>query len=264
MAFRTIAQLKNKAPLLVDYSHWQGKVNTQKLKSMGVVGAIVKAGEVWMRTPGRPATRDKMHEWNIEQIKEAGILCGDYYYWHPKAGASKQAEHYFEISGSNRTDLPPVIDVEEFDGYTYKDKVEVGRQLYGMVRAVEDLFGRKPIIYTTNGLWVNQVGNPDWGSEYLFWLARYNISLPYPDPKIRENVVMWQFSDRFKLPGLPTMDGNYWLKQEKELFELASDEDKHITPIVWLPVELWRLRRGMYPLSKKNREWLDKTLGKLV
>jgi len=264
MAFTSIYELKNKAPLIVDYSHWQGRVNTQKLKKMGVVAAIVKAGEVWMRTAGKPATEDKQHAWNIEQIKEAGLISGDYYFWHPKAEASKQATHYFQISGKNRTELPPIIDVEAFDGYTYKDKVEVGRLLHGMVRAVEDLFGRKPIIYTTNGLWVNQVGNPDWGKDYLFWLAKYSTTMDFPDPKIRENVVLWQFTDRIALPGLPTMDGNYWLKSEQKLYELASEEGREVDPIVWMPIEIWRIRRGLYPLSKKNREWLDKQFGRLL
>ena len=256
MSYKTIYNLKNKAPLIVDFSHWQGNVDVEKLKNAGVQAAIVKAGEVWMRTQGKPAIEDPKHRQNIENLKKTGLICGDYYFWHPKAGAEKQANHYWKIS--LETDLPPVIDVETFDGYTYEDKLEVSRQLYIMCKTIANLFGRQPIIYTRNALWVNQIGNPKWGHDYLFWLAQYNVSMDYPCEDIRDNVIMWQFTDRIQLPGLPTMDGNYWLQSENMLALLAGKTIKYE------PIEIWRIRKGLYPLSKKNREWLDMNLGGIL
>jgi GH25 family lysozyme M1 (1,4-beta-N-acetylmuramidase) len=233
----TQTQLKN-APKLVDYSHWQGHVNGDKLKAGGIVGAIVKAGEVHMYLSGQPAVQDDMHDWNVGEIKRAGLLLGNYYYWHPKAGASKQYNHYWEISKDYVYDLPPIIDVEEFDGYTntVKDKAEVSRQLEAMVNGVKDKFQRMPMIYTRQSIWFSNVGNPSWAADLLLWLAQYNTSMTLSEDILIDRVVMWQYTDRLAIPGLVTMDGNFWLKTEQELIDLTA----HVipTPAVYTKIEI--------------------------
>jgi len=51
------------------------------------------------------------------------------------------------------------------------------------------------------------------------------------------NVIMWQFTDRLKLPGVGVaLDGNYWLKSERELLESVQKppvaEEPEPEPIV--------------------------------
>lgn len=203
----------------VDYSHWQSLVSAEKLRAKGATFAFVKAGEVLVSRPTKPLYKDSLHDRNIAELKRVGILCGDYYYFHPSAGASKQARHYADIYLKNPPTLPPVIDIEDND---HLSPVEVGRQLLAFIDEVKDHTGRQPLIYSRNSFLVNQIGNPDWPAGTLFWIARYDKKIGDLSPKIKSNVVMWQFTDRLKLPGLPLMDGNYWLRSLEELKQLAA------------------------------------------
>ena len=203
----------------VDFSHWQAKLSTDKLKAAGIAFAIVKAGEVYIKTAGKPAVKDDMHDRNIRELKRVGIICGDYYYFHPSAGASKQARHYAQIYLSNPPDLPPVIDIEDTDGYK---PLDVGKQLLAFISEIQIKIGRQPMIYSRNGFLVNQAGNPDWPAGTLFWIARYGLTIGDLSPKIKPGVVIWQYTDRLALPGLPKLDGNQWLRSQEELNLLAG------------------------------------------
>lgn len=203
----------------VDFSHWQSLVSADKLRTNDVAFAFVKAGEVLVTKPNKPLYKDNLHDRNISELKRAGILCGDYYYFHPSAGASKQARHYAELYLKNPPHLPPVIDTEDTDRLP---SAEVGRQLLAFIGEVTQRIGRQPIIYSRNGFLVSQAGNPDWPPGTLFWIARYDKKIGDLSPKIKPNVVMWQYTDRLKLPGLPLMDGNYWLRSMEELKQLAA------------------------------------------
>ena len=203
----------------VDFSHWQSKVDCQKLKKAGISFAFVKAGEVYIQNPSKPAVIDDYHSRNITELKSAGLLSGDYYYFHPSAGVSKQARHYAAIRAVNEPDLPPVIDVEDSDAMKPAD---VSEQLLAFILELAQATGRQPIIYSRNGFLVNQCADPDWPAGTLFWIARYASSIGSLSPKIEPHVVLWQYTDKLKLPGLPVMDGDLWLRTPEELNLLSN------------------------------------------
>jgi GH25 family lysozyme M1 (1,4-beta-N-acetylmuramidase) len=210
-----------------DFCHWQALVNVEKLLTNNIKFAIVKAGEVYIHKFLKPCVKDELHDRNISELKRVGIICGDYYYFHPSAGASKQARHYAEIYSKNPPDLPPIVDCEDTDGLPPK---EVGRQLLAFINEVAVRIGRNPIVYSRNGFLVNQAGNPDWPMGTLFWIARYAQTIGDLSPKIKPNVIIWQYTDKLKLPGLPAMDGNYWLRSMDELLALANNPAPVIVP----------------------------------
>ena len=212
----------------VDFSHWQAQVNFEKLVQANIVFAIVKAGEILVRKQGKPEYKDNQHDRNIAGLKAAQIICGDYYYFHPSAGASKQARHYAQLYLKNEPDLPPIIDVEDHDGMKPSD---VANELFAFIDGLRDKIGREPIIYSTNSFLVSRVGNPSWDRKTLFWIARYNTAIKELSEKIKQNVVMWQYTDRLKLPGLPAMDGNYWLRELSELYKLANKDESSPIPV---------------------------------
>jgi len=234
----------------VDFSHWQGKPDCQKLADNNVKFGIVKAGEVLVRRPNKPLYYDDKHDRNIIKLGEAGIITGDYYYYHPSGGASKQANHYAEIYNRMKPDLPPVIDIEDRDAMKPAD---VSRQLLVFIDELKKRTGRQPIIYSRNGFLVNECGNPDWPDGVLFWIARYASKIGDLSPKIKDKVIMWQYTDKLKIPGVPVMDGNYWLKSEDELKQLAGKKPLPITGTATAHIA---------PLcaGKKVREWLDKII----
>ena len=221
----------------VDFSHWQSKVDCSKLAKAGIKFAIVKAGEVHIKHKNKPAVDDPLHDRNIRELKAAGIICGDYYYYHPSIGAAKQARHYAAIRARNEPDLPPVIDLEDRDAMKPAD---VARQVLAFYQELVNRTGRQPIIYSRNGFIVNDCGNPAWPAGTLFWIARYGLTIGDLSPKIKPNVIMWQYTDKLKIPGCPVMDGNYWLGTEIDLNYLVKS-GKFITKPE-IVTALWRIR----------------------
>jgi GH25 family lysozyme M1 (1,4-beta-N-acetylmuramidase) len=244
----------------VDYSHWQSLVSADKLRSKGVVFAFVKAGEILVSKPTKPLYKDSLHDRNITELKRVGILCGDYYYFHPSAGASRQARHYAELYLKNPPPLPPVIDIEDTD---HLPPAEVGRQLLAFIAEVTRYIGRQPIIYSRNAFLVNQASNPDWPAGTLFWIARYDKKIGDLSPKIKPNVVIWQFTDRLKQPGLPLMDGNYWLRSLEELKQLVQSGAPVPIPVE-PPTPQPELKSGRVLVNALNIRNKPSSQGKIV
>jgi GH25 family lysozyme M1 (1,4-beta-N-acetylmuramidase) len=222
----------------VDFSRWQSRVNPQKLIDFGIAFAIIKCGEVWIHRLGAPATDDAMFDYNMPALDKSGLPCGSYYYYHPSAGNSKQLRHFESLWNRYPQDFPPVLDIEDTDGF---GQYEVQRQVKVMLDGMEEISGRIPIIYTRNGFWVNQVGNPSWSDKYSFWLAQY----PKLTNRSVKNIIMHQFDDKFKVPGCPTMDGNYWLGTKEELFDLTNKK---------IDIkEIKKIKRNVFALPRANR-----------
>jgi GH25 family lysozyme M1 (1,4-beta-N-acetylmuramidase) len=203
-----------------DWSHWNGKPDCEKARNSGISFVFTKAGEVVVSNPNKPLFFDDQHDRNIRELKRVGIPCGSYYFFHPSAGASKQANHYAQIWFKNPPTLPPVIDVEVWDNMK---PAEAGRQLLAFIQAIKDKIGIQPIIYSRNGVLVNNYGNPDFPVGTKFWIARYGATIGDLSPKIKPNVIIWQFTEKMKLPGLPNMDGNYWIQSDAKFAEFVQN-----------------------------------------
>jgi len=234
--------------LIVDYSRWQSRIKPEKLIAFGISAAIVKAGEVWINYSEKPATDDKQFDYNMPALSSAGLPHGSYYYYHPSAGDSKQLRHYEELWKRHPHDFPPVLDVEDTDGM---GQYEIQRRMKVMLEGMEEISGRKPIIYTRNGFWVNQVGNPKWSDDYQFWLAQY----PKLTNRSVKNIIMHQFTDKLAIPGCPTMDGNYWLGSDYDFYEMVRPNGGAVPQINQI-IES-RIKKNIFALSRKNRQWLE-------
>lgn len=202
----------------VDFSHWQANVNFEKLVANDVRFAIFKAGEI--PTKSKSEFTDPQYKRNISEARKFNIISGAYYYFHPSMGASRQARHFDAVmQRDGQPDLPPVIDVEDTDQRT---PVQVADVLKAMSDYLMGRGYRRPIIYSRWGFLVNQVGEPFWLKDHFLWLAQYSLNLTYKPADMR-NVIMWQYTDSLKLPGVGVaLDGNYWLKSESELLALVQ------------------------------------------
>ena len=210
----------------IDISHWQAKIDFAKLVAADIQFAIFKAGEI--PTTSKLEFTDGMYQRNIREAETHGIISGAYYFFHPSIGASRQVRHFDHVMDTlGHPDLPPVIDVECEDKMQPAD---VAKVLKAMIDGLVALGYRTPIIYSRWGFLVNQVGNPVWLKEYPLWLAQYNTQLT-SKPADMSNVIMWQYTDRLKLSGIGVaLDGNYWLKSEKELYELGMVKPAYVSP----------------------------------
>jgi hypothetical protein len=61
-------------------------------------------------------------------------------------------------------------------------------------------------------------------------------------------VIIWQFTDRIKLPGLPVMDGNYLVEPEYRFWDLV--DNSAIIPTGDEEIEIARIRLGLVPFRR--------------
>ncbi len=224
----------------VDVSHWQGRIGHQKLKNFGITFGFGKGGQYYN---GEEYDDDKFL-YNMEGFEINKILHGMYYFYDPKAGNDKQARHFKRLWNLYRQDFPPVLDCEADSGL---GQYEVQRQIKVMLERMEEISGRKPIIYTSPGFWNSKVGNPIWSDGYSFWVAQY----PKLTSTLFKDVIMHQYTDKGAIPGCPTVDMNYWLKTEEELRKITQKE------IMVEQITENHIKNRVFALSRENRKWLE-------
>ncbi len=245
-------------PILgVDYSHWQKGVDPYKLIANGVSFALVKSGE-WYKGDEYD---DDRYASNMTALASADLPHGSYYFYHPKIGNSKQLRHWQRLWESQPHDFPPILDCEAHDGmfrwdYDTETAKKIANQVYVMLEGMEKISGRKPIIYTTASWWSYYAGDPDFGTDYKFWLAQYNVKMDRWTATIKPNIIMWQFTDKLAIPGCPSMDGNRWIGTEAEFYAMIDKNDGTI-PYQVEQIAENRVKKNIFALSRKNRRWLE-------
>lgn len=95
----------------IDISHWQGKVDFEKVKKSGIKFAILKAG-------GSDAGfyEDKTFKRNYEAAKKAGVEVGAYYFvgknFYGCEAGILDAKRFLKIIGGCQLEYPVFLDVE--------------------------------------------------------------------------------------------------------------------------------------------------------
>ena len=95
----------------IDISHWQGKVDFEKVKKSGIKFAILKAG-------GSDAGfyEDKTFKRNYEAAKKAGVDVGAYYFvgrdFYGCEAGLLDAKRFLKIIGGCQLEYPVFLDVE--------------------------------------------------------------------------------------------------------------------------------------------------------
>ena len=160
----------------VDVSCYQGEIDWHTL-SEGLDFAFIKATE-------GSAHQDEMFSRNWEDSHKTGLFVGAYHFFSYDSPGASQAENFIATVGDQLPMLPPVIDVELYDGYMDSPKAadEVIPELEDMISALEEKYGAKPIIYCSSGtiklygkafadcpVWIRSVYYPPFGVEWSFW-----------------------------------------------------------------------------------------------
>ncbi len=177
-----------------DVSHWQVGIDWGKMARAGVKFTFIKA------TQGTGYV-DKRFKTNWAGAAQAGILRGAYHFFLPDYNAAGQARHFHNTLSSTGSlgEFPPVLDVER--------RPLQGSGIKRCLEELERLFKRKPIIYTSAGIW-NTLGGVRWAKEYPLWVAQYpyrawssdmleKVSRRQPSlPKDWNAWIIWQFTER--------------------------------------------------------------------
>lgn len=157
---------------------------------------------------GEGLTPDKTYDRNWDGVRDAGLLLGSYWAFHPELDPEAQARRYFELAGT--CDLPPTIDWELCDGVAHT--TIIARAL-AFLHATETLWKRPCTIYTGKWYWT-AIGSPT-GDEFAsraLWIAQYGLrASKYPDAWAQRDWTLWQFDGDggLRLPGVDA-DFDWW------------------------------------------------------
>lgn len=218
----------------VDVSEWEPKVDWRSLRTEGVRFALIRA------TSGIGYI-DKVFKSHWEGARREGILRGAYHYLIAGQDAVKQAELFIATLGSDRGELPPIVDLE--DKY---NEAESNRKIITTCKAVldriEQAFGRKPMVYSRRTYLQAHVTlnskPPSWAKDYPLWVAQYPWvfraeSMPNKDmptqPEGWNKWLFWQYSEKAIIRGVtdnsgrPTACDLDWFRgTEAELYAFAN------------------------------------------
>ena len=168
----------------LDASHW----NTPNFP------ALVAAGHkfCWIKVSEGPAWLDAKYVAHRLAARSAGLVTGPYHYFRAAWGGATQAQHFFD-NAYNDT-LPPAVDVEAINNTGFTKDVFKTR-LRECLLKTEELFGRRPIIYTSKSKWELLVGLAGWESMYDLWVAHYSAAANAPLlPNGWANWAVWQYT----------------------------------------------------------------------
>jgi lysozyme len=183
-----------------DTSHWSGKVDFAKMYSAGAKFWITKATDA-NRSTGFQFEDSRFDGFMKDAIAQGKLLIGCYHWLQYSVDPTVAADFYLERYQRYEMDFPPIIDFEEpsvrdtgrFSDYAWRAQV--------WCQHVEDVTGRKPIIYTakwfTNYFTDKMIG---WMGDYPLWVADYtwwanNVTKnPYYMPAPWSDWTMWQYS----------------------------------------------------------------------
>jgi lysozyme len=179
-------------PILgIDVSHHQGEIDWPVVAASGVAFSYIKS------TEGRDLL-DPRFAANWAASREAGIPRGAYHFFTFCSPGATQAEHFLRVAPPSPDALTPVADVEFVGNCSgYSDLLEVRRELRLFVEAVEQAWGRKPILYLTPDS-LDRVIGPGLAG-YPIWIRSV-----FTEPSLDSyrGWLLWQFSDNSRIPGV--------------------------------------------------------------
>lgn len=197
---------------VVDISHWQENPNFETMHDAGVVGVIHKATESTGYVDADYAPRRPKAE-------AAGLLWGAYHFLRPGNMVS-QARHFVDVAG----DIDLYAADHEDPGVSLDD-------LKTFLREVENLTGKKPIVYSGHVIKDQVHGrDPDLVDNPL-WLAHYTTGTPTWPKDTWPTWWLWQYTDKGSVPGISGYaDCNRYQGSADNLVNEWAGEDAPPTP----------------------------------
>ena len=220
----------------VDVSVYEPNVDWRALRAQGFKFAFIRA------TSSIGYVDPKFAE-HWAGARAEGVLRGAYHYLFARQNARKQADLFIETVGTDKGELPPIVDLED----AYNEDAS-NRQIISTCKEFLDIikqeFGRTPIVYSRKTYLDLRVTSrrkaPDWANNYELWVAQYpwefnpahmpNVNMP-KQPKGWKDWKFWQYSESAILEGVtdeinsPTrVDLNWFRGTEAELYRFANVE----------------------------------------
>ena len=147
---------------------------------------------------------------NVAQAREGRIIKGAYHFMTTLSDIDGQISNFIENAVIEEGDFPPVLDIETPHSRVSELGEDTVREMaLKWLRAVEDHYGVKPLIYTNDLFRKTYLDTPEF-RYYDFWLARYSKKRPESG-----NWLLWQFTQTGRPRGIAVpadiniFDGTY-------------------------------------------------------
>lgn len=177
----------------LDVSHWQGDISFDELPS--------EYRFVYMKSSETIGFKDKKFIQNFDGF--VGKDRSPYHFWRMNGDPVGQAKFWRDTVGDRVGEWGPVADLE--DNLALKGS-QCRAELIAFLAAVEEEFGKKPVVYSAAWWWDSWVQAPI--ARHLdFIVANYKTVYPWSKPYMPQtggwaNWLMWQHSSRGLVSGI--------------------------------------------------------------
>jgi GH25 family lysozyme M1 (1,4-beta-N-acetylmuramidase) len=174
--------------------------------------------------------RDPFFVQNYDGASASGLLVTAYHVHVPNRPSAAQIDRFFQALDGRKSDLSLVLDVERVDGIK---PGEITASLRECQQLVAERDGRRPLIYTANWFWVNNLNRSVKWKKNPLWVANYGVASPNIPPDW-ESWKFWQFTDRGSVPGVSAArtDLNWFNGSNDDLLAFAGiDLDLRLPPV---------------------------------
>lgn len=145
-------------------------------------------------------------ETNYQNAK-GKLPLGFYHFFRFNKKGQSQAQNFLRNIKKKRSNLPLVIDVEEWGNQSNKPKDEVIHEIHNFIRYLQKQTKQKIIIYSNESSYNTYIsGHFD---TYDVWICSFSSQ-----PKIKKKWLLWQHSHKGKFDGadgwidINTFNGN--------------------------------------------------------
>ena len=174
----------------IDVSSYQGEIDWDVISSQNISFAFIKATE-------GTTFIDEKFVYNYEEAAKTNIEVGAYHFFSYDSSGKTQADNFINTVPNTENMLPPVVDLEFYGDYNKspKDSQAVHTELNNMLIALEEHYGKKPIIYCTEKSYNLYIDG--YYDDYNIWIRSV-----YKAPALsHDKWTFWQYSNRGKLDG---------------------------------------------------------------
>ena len=176
----------------IDVSIYQGDIHWPSVKASGYSFAVAKA------TEGAHYT-DADFIYNLDGIREAGMVAGAYHFLDWNTDATAQAEHFLSVYQPRNGDLPPTLDCE---ACTVEPNVAIAMVSKFLQTVEPHLAGARMLLYMSFSFPSDHLNGGSGFSGHPLWVAAYNNDANAPVPNAWNKATMWQWSDSGNVGGI--------------------------------------------------------------
>jgi lysozyme len=177
----------------IDVSEFQPNIDWNAVKASGRHFAIIRVSD--------GNYHDKKFDQHWANAKAAGVIRGAYQFFEPTEDPIAQADYLISKIGGKVLpgDLPPMLDFEKSGVFAEPSASHTQSAMKAWIDHIENVTGRKPIIYTGYYYWNGaSVGNPQGYGGYPLAIAAYPSSYTAAQshsfcPSIPDQWAKWTF-----------------------------------------------------------------------